>query len=133
MKKILIIDDDKAFRRKLEWTLLKSGYQVTEAPSGKSGMRLFNAIAPDVVVVEIFMPEKDGLEVIMELFDIGQAWKVIAITGMGPAYRKDALAIAEKMSVAATFTKPLDMDLLCSAVASITCVGITNKGMQAVV
>ncbi len=119
MKTVLVIDDDAGFRRLMERGIARSGFKVFSAEDGKSGLHLFNTLQPDVVVTDIFMPEMDGLEVIHTLAKAGHANKVIAMTGKGFDYAKDCLRIAEIMSVAYTFDKPVDINRLCAAIHDI--------------
>lgn len=118
MKTILIIDDDSGFRRLLEKTLTRRGYRVFIAANGKTGLQRFDAEQPDVVITDIFMPEKDGLEVITALASAGQAQKVIAVTGN--AHGNVYLEMAEMMTASYTFDKPLDMERLFAAIDEIT-------------
>ena len=120
MKTVLVIDDDASFRRLMEKGIARSGFKVFSAEDGMSGLRLFNSVQPDVVITDIFMPEMDGLEVINALAKAGQVHKVIALTGKDFDYAKDCLRIAEIMSVAYTFDKPVDIDRLCAAIHDIT-------------
>ncbi len=61
--KILVADDDPALREVVRYTLDRAGYQVIEASDGRKALDLFSRAAPDLVVLDVTMPEKDGLEV----------------------------------------------------------------------
>lgn len=83
MKRILVIEDDAAHRRMLKTGLEEVGYEVVEAQNGKVGLRLYHQQPCDVVITDIFMPEKEGLETILELKRQFPAVKIIAISGGG--------------------------------------------------
>ncbi len=61
--KILLADDDPSLREVVRYTLDRAGYQVVEASDGKKALELFGRLSPDLVVLDVTMPELDGLEV----------------------------------------------------------------------
>lgn len=63
MAKILLVDDDPSIRDVVRFALEKDGYEVIEAPDGATSLRLFEAQAPDLIILDIMMPEIDGTEV----------------------------------------------------------------------
>ena len=67
MAKILIIDDDAQIRRMLERALTGVGYEVVEAKDGDDGLKAFAKHRPELVVTDIVMPDREGLETIREL------------------------------------------------------------------
>lgn len=83
MKQILVIDDDPDQRKLLKMILEDKGYAVIEAPDGRIGLRLFRQQPCPLVITDIFMPEKDGLETILELKKQFPTVKIIAISGGG--------------------------------------------------
>ena len=66
-KKILVVDDDPHIREVIRFALEKAGMQVWEAENGQAGLQKIQAISPDLVVLDIIMPEMDGLEMCREL------------------------------------------------------------------
>ena len=66
-KKILVVDDDPHIREVIRFALEKAGMQVWEAENGQAGLQKIRAISPDLVVLDIIMPEMDGLEMCREL------------------------------------------------------------------
>ena len=70
MKRILVIDDDRDMRELLYHVLSKAGYEVLLVENGKAGMEIFHSQPVDVVITDILMPEKDGVEVLLELEDM---------------------------------------------------------------
>jgi len=83
MAKILLIDDDDSVRTMLRLTLAHFGHTVNAARNGREGLELFDQIEVDLVITDIVMPEKEGLEVLMELRKRKTAVKTIAISGGG--------------------------------------------------
>ncbi|HEY9686911.1 MAG TPA: response regulator transcription factor [Coleofasciculaceae cyanobacterium] len=66
-RKILIVDDDPHIREVIRFALEKAGMSVAEAGNGQEGLRQIQVIQPDLVVLDIIMPEMDGLEMCREL------------------------------------------------------------------
>jgi two-component system chemotaxis response regulator CheY len=67
IKTILIIDDEQAIRKMLKKLLDKNSYQIWEANDGKQGIESYKKHDPDLIITDIIMPEKEGLETIREL------------------------------------------------------------------
>jgi len=74
MLQILIIDDEDAIRNFLRRMLERAGYEVFEASNGDIGVNLYRKELPDLVITDIVMPEKDGLEVITELKRVSEKY-----------------------------------------------------------
>ncbi|MEO5957891.1 MAG: response regulator [Opitutaceae bacterium] len=83
MARILLIDDDDDVRTVLRLTLIHFGHTVIEARNGREGLELFAEARPELVITDIVMPEKEGLEVIIELRAHRPPVKIIAISGGG--------------------------------------------------
>jgi DNA-binding response OmpR family regulator len=81
MAKILLIDDDPAFRRTLIRIVERQGHQPLGAADGAEGLRLFRKERPDIVVTDIVMPDKEGIETILELRREAPDARIIAISG----------------------------------------------------
>lgn len=109
---VLIIDDEEMVRQTLRLSLELSGFDVLEAEDGDEGVRIYEESQPDLVVADIKLPGKDGLEVIRELNEKFSEVKVIAITGFEP----DALETATGLGAVKTFTKPLHIKEFVEAV-----------------
>ena len=113
MGRILVLEDDAMLRRLLRETLEGSGHEVTEAADGELGLKQFRQAPADLVVVDIFMPEKDGLEVIQELRADHPDLKIIAVSGGGGVDSGTYLLAASRMGADRVFEKPFEMvDLL---------------------
>jgi len=116
MARILLIDDDDALRTVLRLSLVHFGHTVIEARDGKEGMLLFPQAAADLVITDIVMPEKEGLEVLMELRKRSPGIKVIAISGGGRVNPTDYLHIARKLGAAKVLAKPFSSEALMAAI-----------------
>jgi len=110
MARILLIDDDDAVRTMLRLTLAHFGHTVIEARDGKEGLELFQHANVDLLITDIVMPEKEGLEVLMELRKRQPPVKIIAISG------GDYLHMAKLMGAAKVLAKPFSTDVLIAAV-----------------
>ena len=83
MAKILVIEDDKIVASIVAKFLSNGGHAVTVANDGDEGLRAVAADVPDLVITDVFMPEKDGLEAIRELREKNPKLPVIAMSGGG--------------------------------------------------
>jgi DNA-binding response OmpR family regulator len=110
MHRILIIDDDIQFNRMLKQTLEKQGYEVTTAQNGREGIQYYQKNPMDLVVTDLIMPEKEGVETIMELKRNYPDVKIVAMSGGGRIKSEDLLRIVEGIGVDATFSKPFERE-----------------------
>lgn len=83
MPKILVIDDEEGIRSLLDTLLRRKGYEVVLADSGQKGLNLFRRERPDVVVLDLKMPEMDGVTVLKEIRRLALSQPVIVLTGAG--------------------------------------------------
>ncbi|MFC1885957.1 response regulator [Thermodesulfobacteriota bacterium] len=107
MARLLVIDDDDQFREMLREMLIREGYQVETAPEGETGIRLYRNAPFDLIITDIIMPEKEGVETIMELKRNFPEVKIIAVSGGGQIGPRDYLEMAKKLGADRTFSKPL--------------------------
>lgn len=104
MAKILVIDDDRDTMRILEAKLTDAGYQVLQAAHGKEGLEKSKQIRPDLILLDVMMPELDGLSVLQHLkFDsLTEKIPVVIMTAKG-----EKMQTLFKMEGAAAYlTKP---------------------------
>lgn len=119
MKSILVIDDEELLVRMVKTMLEREGYRVLVAPNGKHGLKLFREESIDLVITDIFMPEKEGLETIRELRREFPGIKIIAMSGgMARAEGFSALPLAEKLGANHTLLKPFERTQLLSMVSA---------------
>jgi DNA-binding response OmpR family regulator len=115
--RILLIDDDDSFRTMLRLTLVHFGYTVIEARNGKEGIALFKEANADLVITDIVMPEKEGLEVVMELRTKQvPPVKIIAISGGARRNVSDNLHMAKLLGAAKVLAKPFSNEVLIAAI-----------------
>ncbi len=85
MSKILVIDDEQGIRNLLDTLLSRKGYEVVLASNGQKGLELFRRERPDVVVLDLKMPEMNGLTVLQQVRQLNPAQPVVILTGAGTA------------------------------------------------
>jgi len=113
---ILIIDDEESIRTVFQVALEGAGYRVLTAEDGKHGLRLLAHQVVDLVLVDVFMPEMDGLELIFLLRKTRPACKIIAISG--GSGERDHLDTAKKLGAHDALKKPCSMQEVLAAVSS---------------
>jgi YesN/AraC family two-component response regulator len=116
MATIVIIDDEEQMRLFLQVALEGAGYRVLAAENGKHGFQLLEHQEADLVLVDIFMPEMDGLELIPLLRKSRPATKIIAISGGLSEW--DYLDTAMYLGAHSTLKKPFSPQALLDAVSS---------------
>jgi CheY-like chemotaxis protein len=124
MKSILVVDDDKYIRILLKKLFEQEGYAVQTAENGNSAVKSLYEKPADLVITDIIMPEKEGLETIMELRRDFPNLKLIAISGGGLIHANKYLKLAKLMGAQYTFSKPLSIIELKAAVRSLLELGV---------
>src|ERR1700735_5481599 len=94
MGKILIIDDDAAMRGVIVRILKGVGHDTLIAEGGEVGLNLFHEHEPDLIITDLFMPGKDGLETIRDIKASGRKAKILATSGGWQSARLDFLSVA---------------------------------------
>ena len=115
-KRILVIDDDEMLRGMLVQTLERAGYEVVEAPNGDAGLKLFRAHPADLVITDLIMPEKEGVETMMELRRDYPTLPIIAVSGGARAAGRDYLPIARQLGVRCALAKPFSRQEILEAI-----------------
>jgi DNA-binding response OmpR family regulator len=116
MPKILVIDDDGLVRDTIVRILERKGYRVLVAEDGARGLRMFRSEQPDLVITDIIMPEKEGLETIREIRGERPEAKILAVSGGGRIGNIDFLEFAGKLGACEIMPKPFDPADLLDAV-----------------
>jgi DNA-binding response OmpR family regulator len=109
-KRILIVDDDLAVRDTLIAILEDHGYEVSTAVNGQLGLVAFRRERPDLLITDIVMPVKEGLQTIREIREERPDMKIIAISGGSRTERHDFLEIARQLGAWDVIVKPFDPD-----------------------
>jgi len=120
MTRILIIDDDADLRTTLRDLLEQAGYAVVEAHDGHEGLTSYEAAPTDLIITDLLMPEREGLETITALRRINPQVKIIAITGGGQTGHLDFLQTASVLGAQRTLYKPFNRQTLLAAVRDLT-------------
>jgi len=107
MAKILVLDDEPSILLMIKKMLEKAGHEVDLALNGREGMELFEKNKPDLLITDIIMPEKEGLETILELRKKYPGLKIIAISGGGRIGPEGYLPGAKLLGADMVFQKPL--------------------------
>ena len=115
MARILVIDDDALLRRAIRVALEAAGYEVIEAGDGDAALHVYREQGADLLLVDLFIPEPDGLEVIRTVRAEVPGAKIIAMSG-GGSLKLDLLAAAAAFGASRTLWKPFVPDVLLAAV-----------------
>ncbi len=116
MKKILIIDDDHHILMMIKKMLERAGFEVDLASNGVNGLELFKQIQVDLVITDIIMPEKEGLETIREMKRLRSDLKVIAMSGGGRISANNYLESAKIFGASRVIQKPFSQKVMLDAV-----------------
>lgn len=117
MARILVVDDDPFVRKSLTHILASQGHQIHEAENGRHGEALALREKPEIMVIDLLMPEQEGLETILSLRKRRHDLKILAISGGGKMRYPEFLTIAGKFGADATLAKPFDRAALMNALA----------------
>lgn len=119
MPSVLVVDDEDQIRQLIRETLEQAGYAVREARDGKEGLEQYRAHPADLVIMDILMPDQDGLESIMTLRREFPGACIIAITGGSDMIGiLNFLDVAKMLGARRTLQKPFEMKTLVDAVAA---------------
>jgi len=114
--RILVVDDDPGFREMLQCMLGDYGFEVETAANGLEALKIYGENPADLVITDIIMPEKEGIETIIELKRDYPGVKIIAISGGGSLGPKEYLDSARLLGVKHTFYKPFEVSELIETV-----------------
>ena len=119
MATILLVDDDEQYRAMLLEVLSQAGYEVYPARDGDQALQIYSEWPTDLVITDLIMPGKEGLETIQELRDNNQRVKIIAISGGGRMTPESYLTMAKRFGADRTLAKPFPHRELLEAVDQI--------------
>jgi len=117
-KRVLIVDDNADSREILRSLLELERYEVHLARDGEQALRLQRSSPADVVITDIFMPDKDGVETIRELCSEFPQTKIIAMSGVA-SYNVDYLSLSLELGAAKVLRKPFDSQALLGALREV--------------
>jgi YesN/AraC family two-component response regulator len=119
MARILVIDDEPSILLMIKKMIEKAGHEVDIALNGREGLELFYKNYPDLIITDIIMPQKEGLEIILELRKKHPALKIIAISGGGRFGPEGYLPSAKIFGANMIFQKPLVQKEFMEAIANL--------------
>ncbi|MDF1573710.1 MAG: response regulator [Bacteroidales bacterium] len=127
MPKILIIDDDHHVLLMIKKMLERAGYTVDLASNGNNGLELFKRIPADLVITDIIMPEKEGLETIREMKRMQPDLKIIAMSGGGKISADNYLGTAKIFGASRILEKPFSQKVMLETVNELLGVSSEKK------
>ena len=116
MPTILVVDDDDIIRTMLIDILESAGYQVVSASDGEEAIDLFRKKPADLVLTDLVMPNREGLETIIELTGLDPGIKIIAMTGV---VRPEILKAAKLLGAKRVLCKPFSIEEILDAVSEV--------------
>ena len=127
MERILVIDDEPHILLMVKKMLERAGYEVDLASNGSEGLRLFSKLRPVLVITDIIMPEKEGLETIREMKRINSDLKIIAMSGGGKISADNYLETAKIFGASLLIEKPFSQKQLLFCVEELVGPGQGNS------
>lgn len=115
--RILVVDDESLIREILRQALNMEGYEVVTAANGKEAMKLFNAEKFDLVITDLMMPEKEGIETIQEMKLLAPDLKIIAMSGRQGI--GNFLNVAKYLGASAILAKPFEHSVLSETIREV--------------
>lgn len=119
MQSILVIDDDKLMCMALARILVSAGYTVTQAFDGDEGLQLYRTYGFDLVITDLIMPDKEGIQIIRELRKENSKIRIIAMSAGGRGGATDYLKWARLMGAKQCLSKPIKREDLLNAVSTV--------------
>jgi len=119
MAKILIIDDETAIAFMLKKMVERAGHVAEVAGNGNEGLQIFDEFHPDLLITDIVMPEKEGLEIIFDLRRKNPNLKIVAISGGGRFQYEGYLNSAKHLGANMVFQKPLDLKEFMNSISKL--------------
>ena len=119
MQSILVIDDDKLMCMALARILASAGFRVTQAFDGDEGLQLYRTYGFDLVITDLIMPDKEGIQIIRELRKENSNIRIIAMSAGGRGGATDYLKWARLMGAKQCLSKPIKREDLLNAVSTV--------------
>ena len=119
MSRILIIDDDRFVRTSIRAVLESAGYEIQDTGDADTGIAAQKEQPFDLAIIDLIMPQKEGLETIRELKAEFPELPIIAISGGGEIVRKNFIEAAQLFGAGATLEKPFGGEELLSTIEAL--------------
>lgn len=120
---ILVVDDEPEVREIVLTILRLAGYEVAGAEHGGEALRELEQRSYDVVITDLLMPDKDGVETIREVRKRFPQLRIIAMSGGGHVAKESYLKMAQVFGANALLAKPFSRDELLRTVATVLATG----------
>ncbi len=117
---LLLVDDDIFFRELIKDMLIDLPVNIIEAPDGEKGIDILKREPIHIVITDIIMPEKEGLESIIEIIQKYPGVKIIAVSGGGNTGTTQYLDMAQSLGAHATLAKPFEKKELLEKMNELT-------------
>ncbi len=117
--RILIADDDAEVRRVLARILRGAGYEVETVPNGAMAVELHRTNPAQLALLDMYMPDTDGLEAMVRLRQEFPALRVVAISGGGQLKKEEVLEMASRLGADRVLAKPVDEKTLLQTVREV--------------
>jgi DNA-binding response OmpR family regulator len=108
MKRVLVVDDNADLRSMLRLCLEADGFEVEVAANGQLALDLLGQRPADVLVTDLFMPDQDGIETILEVRKRYPQVRIVAMSGWTSTEGSDYLRVAREIGALETLRKPFD-------------------------
>jgi CheY-like chemotaxis protein len=118
MARLLIVDDDLGFQNTVRRMAERLGHEVWTAADGRAALKTFRAHPADVVLMDVYMPEADGIETTVKMSQEFPGVRVIVTTGGGYLSREITLDLARRLGAFRTLCKPFSVADLRAAIAA---------------
>ncbi|MBL8672793.1 MAG: response regulator [Alphaproteobacteria bacterium] len=119
MASILVADDDPSIRDAIRYALVRDGHEVAVAANGAEALKQARKTRFDVIFTDIYMPEMDGLQLLLSVKDQAPRPAIVATTGASLGFGWSPLAIASALGADAVLAKPFDFEELRALIAKL--------------
>ena len=107
--RVLVVDDSADIRGMLQAQLEMEGFDVATAPDGARALALLGRQRTDLIITDLFMPDKDGIETILEIREKYPALQIVAMSGWDSRQGSDYLKVAREIGAVRTVKKPFEL------------------------
>ena len=107
--RVLVVDDSADIRGMLQAQLEMEGFDVATAPDGARALALLGRQRADLIITDLFMPDKDGIETILEIREKYPAVQIVAMSGWDSRQGSDYLKVAREIGAVRTVKKPFEL------------------------
>jgi two-component system, chemotaxis family, chemotaxis protein CheY len=116
MVKVMVVDDAEFLRVRISKMLVGDGYEVVEAENGARAVDMYREVKPDIVLMDITMPEKDGLTALKEIRAMDSRARVVMLTALG---QESVVLEAIKAGARDFVVKPFERERVLSAIGKL--------------